>query len=327
MHGRTCLVTGAAGFIGSHLVRRLVAQGAQVHALVRPETSLDRLVGYEDRLALHRVDLRDASGVKVAVNIAQPEFAFHLASPSRGSNVAEAAAARQSIDDVVKPLIGLVEALSGLHKTPRAFIRAGTIAEYGAVAVPYRERQRERPVTAYGAAMLAGTHYLDMLQAQLHFPAVTARLALTYGPDQSDSFLIPKLIDACLSGQKIVIKRPDDRRDLIHVDDVIDALLTLAQTRKVRSGFINVATGTAPSMREVAAEVISGTRCAPTLVDQCRPQPGDTINELRADPSLARETYAWGPQIGLRQGLSRLIESHRARTISTLELASGQAHG
>lgn len=313
MEGRVCLVTGAAGFIGSHLVRQLSAQGARVNVLVRPGASLDRIADCRSKIRVHQVDLRDTPAVREAAVASRPDLVFHLATPSRGGNTADVATARQSIDDIVTPLVDLVDALASLPTPPRAFLRAGTIAEYGLSPLPYRERQREKPITPYGAAMLAGTHYLDMLQPHLPFRAVTARLALTYGIDQSDQFLVPQLVDACLEGRSIQIQRPDDRRDLIHVDDVVSAFLALAQTRNMKSGIINVSTGTAPSMREVAAEVISATKCDPSLVEQRR-QSGETpINELRSDASLARETYAWSPRIGLRQGLSQLISARRAQ--------------
>lgn len=298
-----------------------------MHAVVRPGASLDRIARYDKQISIHHADLRDGDATAAAMGAICPEFVFHLASPSRGYNTADFYSAKQSIDQIVKPLIGLVEALAQLPKPPRALFRAGTIAEYGAIALPYRERQRERPISSYGAAMLAGTQYLDMLRATVPFQVVTARLALTYGPDQSESFLVPALIDACLAGRSIKIERPDDRRDLIHVDDVVSAFLAFAETRNVRSGFINVATGTAPSMREVAAEVISGTRCDPALVEQRRPLPGDKISELRCDPSLARELYSWSPRIGLRQGLSQLIEASRRQMASHVETSEVPLHG
>ena len=287
MEGRACLVTGAAGFIGSHLVRRLVALGAKVDVLVRQSSSLDRLADCRSKVRLHYADLRDEAATREALASAKPEFVFHFASPSRGANSADLEPTRKSIEDILKPLIGLVDAATALQTPPRAFFRSGTIAEYGTVALPYRERQRENPITAYGAAMLAGTHYLEMLQRNLPFRAITARLALTYGSGQSDEFLIPQLVDACLEGRRIEIKRPDDRRDLIHVDDVVSAFLAFAETRNVRSHVINVATGSAPSMREVAAEVIAATKCDPGLVEQHRSPPGEAINELRCDTSLA----------------------------------------
>lgn len=308
------------------MVRRLVAERARVHVLVRPGTPLDRIKPWQSNIQLHLADLRDLSATREAMAAASPDYIFHLASPSRGANLAEPGAVLDTIETIVKPLIGLVEAAADLPTPPRAFFRAGTIAEYGRIALPFRERRRESPITAYGAAMLAGTTFLDMLHPNLPFQAVTARLALTYGADQSEEFLIPQLIDACLVGRRFEIKRPDDRRDLIHVDDVISAFLALAETRNVRSGIVNVCTGTAPSVREVAAEVISATRCDPSLVEQRRRAEGEAIDELLCDPSLARERYSWSPRIGLRQGLAQVISARRTQIGACAPEQSAKLH-
>lgn len=327
MKGRVCLVTGAAGFIGSHLLRRLVNAGAQVHALVRPGSSLDRIEDCQHKVRLHHADLRDAGAVREALAAANPQFVFHLGSQNRGINSPGPQAAQDAIEAIVQPLIGLIEAAATLPDPPHAFFRAGTIAEYGRSALPFRERNREAPVNPYGAAMLAATHFLEMLEPALPFHVLTARLALTYGPDQSDKFLIPQLVDACLEGRRFEIQRPDDRRDLIHVDDVVSAFLAFAETRHVRSGVLNVCTGAAPSMREVAAEIIAATRCDPALIEQHRPAPGEAVSELRCDPSLARERYAWSARIPLRQGLSRLISTRREQLASTRSAISAKVHG
>ena len=84
-------------------------------------------------------------------------------------------------------------------------------------------------MTAYGAGVVAATHLTAALQPRLPFRISTARLALVYGPAQSTDYLIPYLIQRCLDGLPSVVRRPDDRRDLIHVDDVVDGLLRLAE--------------------------------------------------------------------------------------------------
>lgn len=327
MEGRVCLVTGAAGFIGSQLLRRLVSEGARVHALVRPGTSLNRIDDWRRKVRLHHVDLSDAPAVRLAVAAASPEFVFHLGSQNRGLNSDGPEAALEAIETILRPLIGLLEAAAALSTPPQAIFRAGTIAEYGRSSLPFRERNREAPANAYGAAMLAATQFLEMLEPALPFHVVTMRLALTYGLGQSDKFLIPQLVDACLEGRRFEIQRPDDRRDLIHVDDVVSAFLAISRTRHTRSGVVNVCTGTAPSMREVAAEIIAATRCDPALIEQRRPLPGEAIAELRSDPSLARELYAWSPRVGLRQGLSQLISARRAQLNSNPSAISAKVHG
>ncbi|NNC52173.1 MAG: NAD-dependent epimerase/dehydratase family protein, partial [Erythrobacter sp.] len=240
MDGKSCLVTGAAGFIGSHLCRRLLDEGAQVHALVRPGTGLERIASIADRLVIHRADLADRNTLASCLAQAEPHIVYHLATPTRFAGNDPVANAAASVETIVEPLITLVGALADAPRPPENFVRTGTIAEYGNVALPYREERREAPVTPYGTAMLAGTHYLALLQDDLAFPSVTARLALTYGEGQSSDFLVPALFEACQRGRSIRLQRPDDRRDLIHIDDVIDALLIMGQTPLPGARHVNV---------------------------------------------------------------------------------------
>lgn len=317
MDGRRCLVTGAAGFIGSHLCRRLVGQGAEVHALVRPGTSLDRLSDLEGQMELHRVDLEDGDAVFAALENAEPQIVFHLATPTRFSEGGAVANAGASVDKILKPLVSLVESLAALPEPPENLVRAGTIAEYGNSAFPYREEQREAPVTAYGTAMLAGTHYLALLQDDLLFPTVTARLGLTYGEGQSQDFFVPSLFHACRTGQPIRVQRPEDRRDLIHVDDVVDALILMGRNALPGARHVNISTGQAPTMAQVASLVTELVGCNHALVETASISHAYRPSILLSDPALASQIYGWKSRIGIARGLQMLAESQAEQT-STL---------
>lgn len=309
MDGKNCLVTGAAGFIGSHLCRRLLDEGARVHALVRPGTGLERIAGIADRLVVHRADLADRDALSSCLAKAEPHVVFHLATPTRFAGNGPIADAAASVKTIVQPLITLVEAFADLPRPPENFVRTGTIAEYGNVVLPYREEQREAPVTSYGTAMLAGTHYLALLQDDLPFPSVTARLALTYGEGQSSDFFVPALFEACQLGRPIKLQRPDDRRDLIHIDDVIDALLIMGQTPLPGARHVNVSTGQAPTMRQVATRILEVMGRNADLVDVEDNSSSQKPSVLLSDAALAGQIYGWRSKIGIEQGLERLADA------------------
>ena len=308
MEGKRCLVTGAAGFIGSHLCRRLASQGAEVHALVRPGSGPERIVGIADRITIHRVDMVDRDTMEACLKSVEPDLVFHLATPTRGLGEPTAEASRSSVDTILLPLIDLVDILAALPRPPINVVRAGTIAEYGHIAVPYREHQHEEPVTPYGAAMLAGTKYLGMLASRLPFPIVSARLALTYGPDQSRDFLLPSLFEACSRGDAIEIRRPEDRRDLIHVEDVVDALICLAGDPRPGASHVNICTGIAPTMREVALMVAEAMNADPGLLKLGKTRAGEQVSHLLSDPGMAAQVYGWRPKIGIREGIGMLAD-------------------
>ena len=305
------LITGAAGFIGMHLVRRLLARGDEVHVLVRPETAPARLQALADEVTVHRLALADADALTQCLKRAAPEQIFHLASETRKTVTPGFVAARQTILDYQVELITLLEALAGMPQPPKSLVRAGTIAEYGEAPVPGHEDQREAPTTPYGAAFAAGTHYIQMLAGILPFPVVTPRLALVYGAGQSEAFLIPAMIRACLEGRKTVVRRPRDRRDLLYIEDAIEALVRCGDAPPPGCSVINICTGMAPTMREVAGIVIAATKADPSLVAFDESDPNQTVSELWATTDRARELIGWSSTTALDAGIARTVAAMR----------------
>lgn len=320
MNNAVSLITGAAGFIGSHLVHRLVAAGDTVHALVRETTALDRLADLvhppagtprRGKLVVHRLDLADYDAVRACVAQARPTRVFHLAAETRLPAEPTVTGARGATGIYLDPLLNLVEALASLPEPPGVLVRAGTIAEYGRAELPYREHGSTSPVTPYGAGMLHASHVLAMLGPSLPFPAITARLALCYGPGQSSAFLVPQLIEACMAQRPSTVMRPDDRRDLIHIDDVVDALVRIAELAPQGCDVVNICSGAAPDMGSVARRIIALTGCDPALVSLRQSVPGVTCNELRSSPERARLRLGWQSTISLDEGLKRTIAAVR----------------
>ncbi|MFV0644996.1 MAG: NAD-dependent epimerase/dehydratase family protein [Sphingomonadaceae bacterium] len=309
--GKSYLITGAAGFIGSHLARKLVHDGAQVHALVRRGSDLWRLSDIADRVVIHFADLNNQTAVYSCVKAAQPDCVFHLAAETRPDSSVTPRSVQEATRNVLEPLGNLLSALSELQNPPSSFVRAGTIAEYGNSPLPYTEANREAPVTQYGMAMLAGTHYLAMLSSRLPFPVITARIALTFGPGQSLRFLVPATLDACLSEQHIHIRRPHDKRDLLYIDDLIEALLLVGSGTAEGYDIINLATGQAPMMADVALTVAGLVEADPTLVSLEPVHASNLPNVLLCDTRRARDVLGWQAKISWQGGLERMIAHER----------------
>lgn len=304
------LITGGTGFIGSHLARTCVARGDEVTLLVRQSSELDRVSDIAARLDIQRVPFSDQDRLNACLVHTQPDFVFHLGARTRFAADKDLSDLQQGLDDNLAPLVALLSACTRAARAPKAFIRAGTIAEYGPIATPYHEADKEQPQNAYGLSMLAGTQFLSGSRNRLPFPVSTARLALTYGPSQSADFLLPSLIQACVAGDPITIARPKDRRDLIHVDDVVAALLSMSDMANAVPPVVNIGTGTAPTMREVALAVINATQASATLAKFNEQRDGDAV-ELRIDPALQQELLNWSPKVTLEDGIAMLVDSAR----------------
>ncbi|MFC6621432.1 NAD-dependent epimerase/dehydratase family protein [Novosphingobium panipatense] len=312
VRGSVSLVTGAAGFIGSHLTARLVARGDDVHVVLRPGSNRARLLSVMERVTVHELDLADRSAVRAAIRAACPNRVFHLGAETRLSDQPAFDTARKALPLYVEPAFNLVEELAALPDPPFIVIRAGTIAEYGQAETPYRETGQPLPLTPYGAGMLAATHGLSMLAPILPFPVITARLALCYGPGQSRSFFVPALVDALLSRRSITVARPEDRRDLMHVTDAVEGLLRLADFAPADCELVNLATGMAPTMREVAERVVAQIGCPASLVSFRTLPPGDVPTRLLSSPDRANRRFGWRARIGLEDGLRATIEAEQA---------------
>lgn len=299
------VITGAAGFIGSALAERYVSLGAEVHALVRPTTLLSgRLV---PGVTIHRADLTDRAALANILAAVSPTIVFHLATHTGRMAGGDLRNAARIVEEGTATLLALLLSVADLARPPFSFVRSGSLAEYGSGSTPSREDQRERPIGAYAGALVAGTQLVAALQPQLPFPVRTARLGLTYGPRQSFAFLIPWLIEQCLAGKQALVRAPEQRRDLIFLDDVVSGLIALAHTKQQDTAIVNLSTGDAPTMREAALLVARCCGSDPQLLAFGKGSVGTAPQIVCGNPSKANELLNWRAARSLEAGLCRTV--------------------
>ena len=306
------LVTGASGFIGSHLARRLLTAGEDVHVLLREGSSAARLEGLGD-IERWTGQVEDTGSLEECLKGARPERIFHCAGTSRARNSSGPDVIREALSVNVDGLTNLLEAIGRAGAPVRCLVRLGGLEEYGSGPAPFVETQREAPRSAYSASQVAGTHLLQALQPTLSFAAVTIRPTLIYGPAQSTGFMIPSLIEALLAGRPFALGEGRQTRDLLHVDDLVTAMIAASTAQGVAGEIINVATGVAPTVRSIA-ETIGRMLGRPDLLQfgKLADRPNDII-DLRGDASKAERLLGWRPTISLEDGLARTIEWHRSK--------------
>ncbi|MGN6124083.1 MAG: NAD-dependent epimerase/dehydratase family protein [Sphingomonas oligoaromativorans] len=305
--GRRVLITGAAGFVGSHLTRRCAEEGQEVHVLLRPETDAGRLEDILPAIRVHRLAIGDRGALRACLGEARPTHIYHLACSTARRHDRSLSGAATLVGDLVD-LLTLVEEAADSSPPPRFFLRTGSIAEYGETRTPFREEQREQPSTGYAAAIVAGTHYAGAMAPALPFPLVTARLALVYGAGQAADFLVPGLVSACLSRRPFTIHRPLDRRDLIHVEDAVDALCRLPEVALEGGMIVNVGSGRTVGVGELAERI---ARLAGTGTDHLLRAPQSDPVTLHLATDRMKALTGWSPRIGLDEGLAALIGDMR----------------
>ncbi|MGD2253557.1 MAG: NAD-dependent epimerase/dehydratase family protein [Anaerolineales bacterium] len=296
------LVTGASGYIGSHLVRSLAADGYAVRGFSR-RSSPDGFLGAE----WHTGDVRQIGDVYRAVQGCK--VALHLvASPLR----------RRGADlkhDFQVNAVGTLNVLSaalalGVGRT----IYASTAQLYGRSGrLPMAESDQPLPHTSYASSKLCG-ELLCMAIARSHGMDVAAlRLFNVYGP-QLDGSPRPTVeavfVRRALQGLPLLITAPaKEARDFIHMDDVVRAL-RMAMDKGAAGQVINIGTGISTSLSDLAEMVIelSGSK-APVRIEGTKQEP----MRMQADVRKARKVLGFKSQVGLRDGLSQLIEFQRRR--------------
>lgn len=305
------LITGGAGFIGSRLALAHAADGDEVHVIVRPRGRSTRT---PPRAVVHPIPLNDRDAVADCLAAARPSIIYHLAGDTGRNRGVPRPADRGRLTEDLENLLTLLAAAADAPSPVDVLVRAGSLAEYGDGPMPSREGQREQPLAAYTAAMVAGAHYSRMLQPRLPFPVLTARFALTYGPGQSEDFLLPWLVRRCLAGEPSTIGHPDWRRDMIFVDDLVEGLRELADARPPGGAIVNLATGTAPTVREIAGSILSATGANPSLITfGCEEDRGGVAHALWGCPDLARQLFGWSAKTPLAAGVQRTVEHMRQR--------------
>ena len=297
------IVTGGAGFIGSHVAEALVARGDEVHVL--DDLSAGKRENVPAGAELHVGDIRDSGGVLDAV---RPEAVFHLAAQASVS----VSVARPAFDAEVNVLgtVAVLEAARA-HGAKVVFSSTGG-AIYGECATPATEDWDRRPLSPYGTSKLAGEEYLaawNRLHGTRH---VSLRYGNVYGPRQDphgEAGVVAIFLRAVAEGVRpTIFGDGSQERDYVYVGDVARA--TLAAT-KFDGGVLNVATGRPTSVLELVDAMRRAT--GREIDPEHGPERLGDLQRSVLDASLAERELGWRPEVSLEDGLREAWQYFSAR--------------
>ena len=242
------LVTGAAGFIGAALARRLVARGDTVTLLSGPGSDAWRLEQLRDVAEVVEVDLRDADAVTRTVQAARPELVFHLA--AHGAYSWQRSLPRM-IETNVAGFAHVAEA--AIEAGARAIVSAGSSSEYGLKDHAPPEHELPEPNSAYAVTKASATLLGGWLARERGAAITTLRLYSAYGPWEEPRRLMPALVAAGLERRLPPLADPAIARDFVYVEDVCDAFLLAAERAQPGEAAVyNVGSGAQTTLRELA---------------------------------------------------------------------------
>ena len=311
------LVTGGAGFIGSHVAQRLLEDGHRVVTLDVLDSYYDpsikrrnlqrcRNVG-DDRFAFVEGSITDERSVRNVISSHDVDVIYHEAAQ---------AGVRTSVENPHKPheinttgLLTLLEAAEeyGVDR----FVNASSSSVYGdAGTLPYSEDDRTRPQSPYGVTKLTGEHYCRVWTEVFDVPTVSLRYFTVYGPRMRPNMAITNFTSRCLNGEPMVIYGDGRQsRDFTHVSDVVDANVALLDTAAADGEVLNVGSTGNITVVELAEHVAEAAGAAFEL-EYTQPRAGDA-RHTHADVSKARELIGYEPSTSIRDGVSEFVEWYR----------------
>ncbi len=305
------LVTGGAGFIGSHIVRRLIADGHRVRVLDNLSTgNMDKLADVIDRVEFVEGDLRQEADCQAAC--AGVEMVFHEAAlPSVPRSVEDP---QTFHDNNINGTFQLF--LAAQEAGCRRIIYAASSSAYGDQPTqPKRETMLPAPLSPYAFNKLAGEYYARVFYESYGLETISLRYFNVFGPHQDPTSqyaaAISAFVSALLRGdQTIVYGDGEQTRDFTHIDNVVEANMLAAAAKNTQGQVINIACGQSVSINQVIATInnLLGTDLKPKYAP---PRAGDVMHSL-ADITLAREVIGYEPHLMFEDGLARAIEWYKA---------------
>jgi NAD dependent epimerase/dehydratase len=305
------LVTGAGGFIGSHLVEQLVVRGASVRAFVRYNSRADpgllRMLSSDTQgqVKLIAGDLRDTHAIRRAIEGCQ--IVFHL-----GALISIPYSYYHPVEVAETNLVGTLNVLMGCQDSDvERLIHTSSSEVYGtARQVPIDESHPLQGQSPYSASKIGADKLAESFYCAYDMPVVTIRPFNTFGPRQSARAVIPTIITQALTRRTIRLGNLETSRDFTYISDTVEGLLLAAEVNGIEGQTFNLGTGKEISIRDLAQMIIEKVgRNVKITKDPLRLRPEKSeVQRLISNNSMAQQHLGWTPRISFEQGLELTIE-------------------
>ena len=309
------LITGANGFVGRHLSEALQAVGVWVTQIVRSVLP----VGHSTEFR-HALDLTDRDKVAEVFFSLQPDYVIHLAGVKNRNDTG--IQFRDSYDTNLLISLNVIEACLALPKFKR-LIFLGSCDEYGQVASPFDEMQREMPANSYGLSKLAVTKILSGLYQSRRFPSVVLRPTVIYGPNQGDEMFLSALIQTLLAQKDFAMTYGEQYRDFVYIDDVVEAIIKVILTGDHLNGaVINIGAGVTCQVKKIAtlvADLIHTDAYNHLKFGAISYRPYEAM-DYAVNIRRAEALLGWQPTTKLELGLQQTINHFRVQ-VNALKMA------
>jgi nucleoside-diphosphate-sugar epimerase len=309
-------VLGASGFIGRWVARTLNERGAKTYVVVRDQSAAEAIFSaYGIHGDLFEVDLRDRDAVRRLYEKVRPSITFNLAGYGVDRSECDETTAYEINAHLVRFVGEVVAEIRDTTWPGQDLVHVGSALEYGTIGGHLGEDSKPNPTTLYGKSKLAGTLALADCCRTGGIEALTARLFTVYGPGEHRGRLLPSLLEAYRTGQRLQLTAGDQEKDFTYVEDVAEGLLHLGLAKAQPGEIVNLATGTLVSVRgfaEAAARVLRMP--AEHLLFGTLPSRADDMKHSTVEVARLRGLTDWIPSTKIDEGIRRTRDFEVGKT-------------
>jgi nucleoside-diphosphate-sugar epimerase len=304
------LITGATGFIGSHLTERLIREGFEVGILKRENSDVWRIKNLSDKIVAFDVDLRDTQEVSKAVSHFRPEVIFHLATYYAVEHKPHEIPLM--VDTNVLGTINLLEASK--ESMVKLFVNTSSCFVYKESENKLRENADLSPLNLYALTKIQAEQACSFYAEEYGLKTITFRLFPPYGPADHERRLIPYVIKSLFDGERLKMTTGEQRWDFVYVDDIIDAYFKLLNIPNLpeKHEIFNIGTGNVVSVREVVSRIKKIIGSELELEWGAIPHRKNEVWFTSADISKTENFLKWQPKIQiLGEGLEFTVKWYK----------------
>ena len=300
------LITGANGFIGSHLLKRLLSCGADTAALVRKSADLWRLGDYCRNVRLIKGDLRDPHSFSREIAAFKPEYVFHLA--AYGANYMH----QDIMSAVSVNTVGIVNLIQAIKNIPcRKLINVGSGLEYGKIEGAITEDTVPRPAGVYGSTKAAATLIAHQMASENNIGIVTLRPFAVFGEAEDRTKFFCHVILSLLENKDVALTGCEQHRDFCYVENTIDGIMLAAKSDHVDNEIFNIAGGASYPLKHYVELIFKYTKSNRRPLYGAIPYRKNEIWYPLPRTSKIKSLLTWEPRVPLEEGIKKTIEWYK----------------
>ena len=294
------LITGASGFVGSNLIRKLIDENKEVTILIREDSDLWRINDLVPKIQTFKTDLSNYGKLEKIISDIDPDFVYHLG--TYGGYPFQTSI--QKITQVnILNTINLFESLSKCNNL-KLIINFGSSSEYGPKSTSMNESDEAIPITPYGISKLTQTKFAKFYSKNMNLPIVTLRLFSVFGPFEEPGRLIFDIMTSVIKGKTIELSSPFPRRDFVYVSDVIQAIETAIHAKNIIGEIFNIGTGVMRSVQDVVNNVLEIAKSNNKISWKIKQKRVfDDMTPWVSDTEKTKKILKWEPKYSFSDGL------------------------